>query len=51
MDAAVEQGVPANVLASALFSRFRSRVDEDYGDRLLSAMRREFGGHVESHNE
>ena len=51
VDAAVEQGVPANVLASALFSRFRSRVDEDYGDRLLSAMRREFGGHVESHNE
>lgn len=49
VDAAVEQAVPANVLASALFSRFRSRVDNGFGDRLLSAMRQEFGGHVESH--
>ena len=51
VDAAVEQAVPVNVLASALFSRFRSRVDDDYGDKLLSAMRREFGGHVESHDD
>ncbi|RJS91346.1 phosphogluconate dehydrogenase (NAD(+)-dependent, decarboxylating) [Salinisphaera sp. Q1T1-3] len=51
IDAAVEQAVPANVLASALFSRFRSRVDDGFGDRLLSAMRNQFGGHVESHNE
>jgi 6-phosphogluconate dehydrogenase len=47
IDAAVEQAVPVPVLASALFARFRSREDHTYGDRLLSAMRFGFGGHVE----
>ncbi|GAA5175432.1 phosphogluconate dehydrogenase (NAD(+)-dependent, decarboxylating) [Modicisalibacter zincidurans] len=47
IDAAVEQGVPTPVLANALFSRFRSRQENTYADRLLSAMRFGFGGHVE----
>ncbi|WP_120997228.1 phosphogluconate dehydrogenase (NAD(+)-dependent, decarboxylating) [Stutzerimonas urumqiensis] len=47
IDAAVEQGVPVPVLASALFARFRSRDKNTYADRLLSAMRFGFGGHVE----
>ena len=47
IDAAVEQGVPTPVLAMALFGRFRSRDEHTYGDRLLSAMRFGFGGHVE----
>ncbi|TDX31469.1 6-phosphogluconate dehydrogenase (decarboxylating) [Modicisalibacter xianhensis] len=47
IDAAVEQGVPTPVLASALFARFRSRQENTYADRLLSAMRFGFGGHVE----
>lgn len=47
IDAAVEQAVPAPVLASALFARFRSRQDATFGDKLLSAMRFGFGGHVE----
>ncbi|MEZ4417056.1 MAG: decarboxylating 6-phosphogluconate dehydrogenase [Gemmatimonadota bacterium] len=45
--AAIEEGVPAPVLASALFDRFNSRGAADYGNRLLSALRYEFGGHVE----
>jgi 6-phosphogluconate dehydrogenase len=45
--AAVEEGVPVNVLSSALYTRFSSRGQGDFGDRVLSAMRREFGGHVE----
>lgn len=51
VDAAVEQTVPANVLSAALFARFRSRHTPNFGDKLQSAMRNEFGGHVESHNE
>ena len=47
VDAAVEEAVPANVLAASLFERFRSRQDHNFGDRLLSAMRFKFGGHVE----
>ncbi|HET8792134.1 MAG TPA: decarboxylating 6-phosphogluconate dehydrogenase [Modicisalibacter sp.] len=47
IDAAVEQGVPVPVLATALFVRFRSRDEHTYADRLLSAMRFGFGGHVE----
>ncbi len=46
--AAVESGTPAPVLTAALFSRFSSRGEGDYGDRLLSAMRYEFGGHHET---
>ncbi len=47
--AAIDEGVPAPVIASALFSRFESRGDADYADRLLSAMRKQFGGHEEKH--
>jgi 6-phosphogluconate dehydrogenase len=45
--AAVEEAVPAHVLAAALFERFSSRGEADFQDRLLSAMRFEFGGHAE----
>jgi len=45
--AAIEEGVPAHVITAALFSRFESRGNADYADRLLSAMRKQFGGHVE----
>ncbi len=45
---AVQQAVPAEVLAAALFSRFRSRHDHTFAEKLLSAMRRQFGGHVET---
>ena len=47
IDAAVEEAVPAYVLSAALFARFRSRQDATFGDKLLSAMRLGFGGHVE----
>jgi 6-phosphogluconate dehydrogenase len=45
--AAIETGSPAPVLATALFSRFASRGEDDFGNRLLSALRSEFGGHAE----
>jgi len=45
--AAVDEGVPAPVLSSALFERFSSRGEADFADRILSAMRKEFGGHDE----
>ncbi len=45
--AAVDEGAPATVLAAALFNRFASRGEADFADKLLSAMRKEFGGHVE----
>jgi 6-phosphogluconate dehydrogenase len=47
IDAAIEEAVPVDVLAAALFARFRSRVETSYADQLLSAMRFGFGGHVE----
>ena len=47
IDAAVEEAVPANVLAAALFARFRSRRDHTFGEKMISAMRFGFGGHVE----
>ena len=47
IDAAIESGVPVPVLATALFARFSSRGEDDFANRLLSAMRLEFGGHVE----
>ncbi len=47
IEAAMEEAVPANVLTAALFARYRSRVDHTFGDKLLSAMRFGFGGHVE----
>jgi 6-phosphogluconate dehydrogenase len=45
--AAIDEGVPAPVLGTALFERFSSRGEADFADRLLSAMRYEFGGHRE----
>ena len=45
--AAIDEGVPADVLSAALFARFTSRGEADYADKLLSAMRKEFGGHDE----
>ena len=47
IEAAMEEAVPANVLSAALYARYRSRSENTYGDRLLSAMRFGFGGHVE----
>ncbi len=44
---AIDAGVPVPVLATALFARFSSRHHDDFANRLLSAMRREFGGHLE----
>jgi 6-phosphogluconate dehydrogenase len=45
--AAVDAGVPVHVLSAALFDRFESRGESDFANRLLSAMRKEFGGHDE----
>jgi 6-phosphogluconate dehydrogenase len=45
--AAIDEGVPVPVLSSALYERFSSRGDADFGDKLMSAMRLEFGGHEE----
>jgi 6-phosphogluconate dehydrogenase len=47
LDAAIDEAVPAHVLAAALFERFSSRGEAEFQDRLLSAMRFQFGGHVE----
>ena len=47
IDAAVEEAVPVPVLAASLFARFRSRQDHTFGEKMLSAMRFGFGGHVE----
>ena len=45
--AAIEEGAPAPVLSTALYQRFTSRGEDDFADKLLSAMRYEFGGHLE----
>jgi 6-phosphogluconate dehydrogenase len=45
--AAIDEGVPAHVLSTALYERFASRGEADYANKLLSAMRYEFGGHFE----
>jgi 6-phosphogluconate dehydrogenase len=47
LDAAIDEAVPTPVLASALFARFSSRGEAEFADRLLSAMRFQFGGHLE----
>jgi len=47
LDAAIDEGVPAPVLSAALFARFSSRGTDDYADKVLSAMRFAFGGHLE----
>jgi 6-phosphogluconate dehydrogenase len=46
--AAIEAGVPTPVMTAALYSRFASRGNDDFANRVLSAMRNEFGGHVET---
>ena len=48
VQAAVDEGVPVPVLAAALFSRFSSRGNDEYANKVLSAMRRGFGGHAEA---
>jgi 6-phosphogluconate dehydrogenase len=45
--AAVDESVPAPVLSAALYERFSSRGEDDFADKLLSALRYEFGGHQE----
>ncbi len=47
LEAAIDVGVPAPVISAALFGRFASRGEAEYADRLLSAMRKQFGGHDE----
>jgi 6-phosphogluconate dehydrogenase len=51
VQAAVEEGVPAPVLAASLFNRFASRGEADWGNRVLSAMRYAFGGHLEKSSD
>jgi len=45
--AGVDEGMPVPVLSAALYQRFSSRGEADFADKLLSAMRYEFGGHLE----
>ena len=45
--AAIEEAVPAEVLTAALYARFRSRQEHTFAEKVLSAMRQGFGGHVE----
>jgi 6-phosphogluconate dehydrogenase len=45
--AAIDEGVPAPVLTTALYERFASRGLDDFADKVLSAMRKQFGGHDE----
>jgi len=47
IQAAVEEAVPAEVLSAALYTRFRSRQEHTFAEKMLSAMRQKFGGHVE----
>ncbi len=49
--AAIDEGVPVPVLSTALFRRFASRGEDEFANRLLSAMRFQFGGHVEQAKE
>ena len=49
VEAAIEEAVPAEVLTSALYARFRSRQEHTFAERVLSAMRFGFGGHIEGH--
>jgi 6-phosphogluconate dehydrogenase len=49
IEAAIEEAAPAPVLAASLYTRFRSRQEHTFGEKVLSAMRFRFGGHVEQH--
>jgi 6-phosphogluconate dehydrogenase len=51
MIAAIDEAVPTPILSAALFERFSSRGDADFADKVLSAMRHGFGGHVEKTTE
>ena len=51
IQAALEEAVPAEVLTAALYVRFRSRQEHTFTEKMLSAMRKQFGGHVEQHAE
>jgi 6-phosphogluconate dehydrogenase len=48
IQAALEEAVPADVLTAALYVRFRSRQQHTFAEKMLSAMRQKFGGHVEA---
>ena len=48
VQAAVDAAVPADVLSASLYARFRSRQEHSFADKVLSAMRKGFGGHVEA---
>ena len=47
IQAALEEAVPADVLTAALYTRFRSRQEHTFAEKILSAMRKKFGGHIE----
>ena len=47
IQAAIEEAVPADVLTAALYTRFRSRQEHTFAEKILSAMRQKFGGHLE----
>ena len=49
VEAAIEEAIPVPVLSTSLYARFRSRSGNTFGEKLLSAMRNKFGGHVEPH--
>ncbi|HYA17627.1 MAG TPA: decarboxylating 6-phosphogluconate dehydrogenase [Bryobacteraceae bacterium] len=49
IQAAIEESVPADVLTAALYVRFRSRQEHTFAEKMLSAMRKQFGGHIEQH--
>ena len=48
IQAAIDEAVPADVLSAALYTRFRSRQEHTFAEKMLSAMRQKFGGHVEA---
>ena len=47
IQAAIDEAVPVDVLSAALYIRFRSRQEHTFAEKMLSAMRQQFGGHVE----
>src|SRR5437867_9266965 len=51
IQAAIEEAVPADVLTAALYTRFRSRQEHTFAEKILSAMRQKFGGHIEPRSE
>ena len=50
IQAAIEEAVPTEVLSAALYARFRSRQEHTFAEKILSAMRKKFGGHIEPKN-